>query len=231
MKKTVFYTEIAFAAALILLAFGTALTERAGLGISMVVAPAYLLYLRLAPVLPWFSFGMAEYFLQAVVLLGMMLLLRRGRVAYLLSFATAVIYGLLLDGAMALVRQLLLTQIWQRICVYGFGVALCTAAIALLFYSYFPPAAYELFVKEISRKWGKDIHRCKTIYDCSSCFVAVIMSIIFYGTLRGIGIGTLICAVLYGPLIRMFSRVFQKTWTFQDCLRLRSFFEESEEFI
>lgn len=45
MKKS-FYTELAYGVGLITLALGTALMERADFGMSMVVAPAYLVYLK-----------------------------------------------------------------------------------------------------------------------------------------------------------------------------------------
>ena len=64
MKKKVFYTELCYLLALPILAIGTALMERADFGMSMVVAPAYLLHLAISPALPFFSFGMAEYLLQ-----------------------------------------------------------------------------------------------------------------------------------------------------------------------
>ena len=61
MKKPVFYTEIAHVLALVLLALGTALTAYGDLGISMVVAPAYILHLKLSQVFPFFTFGVAGY--------------------------------------------------------------------------------------------------------------------------------------------------------------------------
>ena len=57
MKKTVFYTELAFFIGLALLAFGTSLTAYGDVGISMEVAPAYVLHLYVSQFLPWFSFG------------------------------------------------------------------------------------------------------------------------------------------------------------------------------
>ena len=39
-------TELAYVLGLVILAFGTALMERANFGMSMVVAPAYLLHLK-----------------------------------------------------------------------------------------------------------------------------------------------------------------------------------------
>ena len=102
MKKRTFYTEWAYALGMILLAMGTALMEKADFGMSMVVAPAYIVHLKVSQALPFFSFGMAEYTLQAVLLLLMTVILRRVKKAFFFSFVTAVIYGFLLDGAIAL---------------------------------------------------------------------------------------------------------------------------------
>lgn len=227
MKKGVFYSELAYAAGLLLLALGTALTEYGGLGISMVVAPAYLLHLKVCQALPFFSFGMAEYALQAVVLMIMMLLLRKVRGVYFLSFVTAVIYGFLLDGCMALTALLPQNILYIRTITYILGVPVCAAAIALLFHSYLPPEAYELLVKELAVKLGRPIHSLKILYDCCSLAVAIVLSLAFFGELRGIGIGTVACAFLNGTLIRVFSQLFARIWEFKDRFPLRARFEGS----
>lgn len=92
MKRT-FSTELAYVFGIVFVARGVVLMEKADFGVSMVVAPAYLLYRWLSPVWSFVTFGMAEYCLQAVLLLAMCLLLRF-RVSYLFSFVTAVVYGL-----------------------------------------------------------------------------------------------------------------------------------------
>ena len=84
MKKSTFYTEAAYLFGLVLLALGTALMERSDFGVSMVVAPAYILHLKVSEFLPFFSFGMAEYTLQAALLVVMMIILRRVRLSYFL---------------------------------------------------------------------------------------------------------------------------------------------------
>lgn len=53
MKKKTICTEFCYLAGVIILALGTALMEKAGFGMSMVVAPAYLIYLKLSQVLPF----------------------------------------------------------------------------------------------------------------------------------------------------------------------------------
>ena len=74
MKKN-FYTEAAYILGIITLAFGTALIESADFGMSMVVAPAYLVYLKITLYLPWFTFGMAEYTLQALLIIVLMVIM------------------------------------------------------------------------------------------------------------------------------------------------------------
>lgn len=82
MKRT-FSTELAYVFGIVFVALGVVLMEKADFGVSMVVAPAYLLYRWLSPVWSFVTFGMAEYCLQAVLLLVMCLLLRF-RVSYVL---------------------------------------------------------------------------------------------------------------------------------------------------
>ena len=101
MKRT-FSTELAYVFGIVFVAEGVVLMEKADFGVSMVVAPAYLLYRWLSPAWSFVSFGMAEYCMQAVLLLAMCLLLRRFRVSYLFSFVTAVVYGFVLDAFMLL---------------------------------------------------------------------------------------------------------------------------------
>ena len=72
MKRT-FSTELAYVFGIVFVALGVVLMEKADFGASMVVAPAYLLYRWLSPVWSCVTFGMAEYCLQAVLLLAMCL--------------------------------------------------------------------------------------------------------------------------------------------------------------
>lgn len=227
MKKRVFYTEAAYLAGLIILALGTALMERADFGMSMVVAPAYLLHLKLSQFLPFFSFGMAEYTLQAVLLILLVVVMGRGKWTYLLSFVTAVIYGFLLDGAIALVALLPgRDPISARFVFYVVGMILCSLGVSLLFETYLPPEAYELFVKEVAAKGKFSISKTKTVYDCVSCAVAVCLSFTFFGLwhFKGVQLGTIFCALINGWLIGRCSALLRRFWTFGDALPLRSKF-------
>ena len=227
MKERIFYTELAYILGIALLAVGTAMMERADFGVSMVVAPAYLLYLKVSQNLPFFSFGMAEYMLQGILLVMLILILRKFRLAYLFSFATAVIYGFALDGAMWVVGRISGTGVAFRLFFYVLGFLGCALGVSLLFHTYISPEVYELWVKVMSRARGIDIHKYKTVYDCVSCLIAVVLSFLFFGFghFEGVKIGTIFCALLNGYIIGLFARMLEKTWDFRDGLPLRSFFE------
>lgn len=222
MKKSVFYTELAYVLGLAALAVGTAFMEKADFGVSMVVAPAYLVYLKLSQILPFFTFGMAEYTLQIFLLAALMVLLRRVRLPYFFSFLTALVYGRLLDLSMAAVALLPPWGTVPRLGLFGLGLLLCAAGVSLLFHTYIAPEVYELFVKEVSAKYGVDIHVFKTGYDCVSCLAAVILSFAFFGLwhFEGVKLGTILCALVNGRIIGTCSRFFEKHWEFQDGLKL-----------
>ena len=225
MKKIRFYTEIAYVLGLIMLAGGTALMVFGNFGMSMVVAPAYILHLYISQFLPFFSFGMAEYTLQAVVLLVMMLILRKVKLTYFLSFLVAVFYGFALDGAL-LLTSLIPELLVFRILAYSVGALICCASLSLLFTSYLPPEAYEMFVKEIAHRFKKPVHKMKMFYDYGSLAVAIILSLVFFGKLLGIGIGTVVCTIVFGFIIRGFQKLFDKIFKFEDGFKWRSFFEK-----
>lgn len=151
MKKRTFYTEAAYVLGIAILAIGTALMERADFGMSMVVAPAYLLHLKVSQRLAFFSFGMAEYMLQAVLILMLAAIQRRAKKAYLFSFCTAVLYGFALDAAIAMVALIPGGGMAMRGIFYAAGMVLCSVGVACLFETYISPEAYELFEKK-SRK-------------------------------------------------------------------------------
>ena len=227
MKKKVFYSELAYIVGLVSVALSAAFMERADFGVSMVVAPAYLLHLKVSQYLPFFSFGMAEYTLQAVLLIVMVIVIRKFRLSYLFSFVTAVVYGFVLDLSMMCVAFIPSELLVTRIILYIIGLLGCAIGVSLLFHTYISPEVYELFVKEVSGIMKIDINKFKTIYDLSSCLLAIIMSFMFFGLwhFEGVKIGTVVCALLNGVTIGMFSKLFDKFFVFEDKLRLRKFFE------
>lgn len=229
MKRKI-STELAYVFGVVFVASGVVLMEKADFGVSMVVAPAYLLYRWLSPTWSFFTFGMAEYSLQAVLLIMMSLLIRRFQLSYLFSFVTAVIYGFVLDGFMALGAFLPIDTIWQRGIYYLLGMLLCSAGVSAMFHTYISPEVYELFVKEVSAHFRININKFKTCYDCTSCLIGVLMSFMAFGFphFEGVKWGTVFCALINGWIIGRFSAFYDDHWSFYDRFNWRRFFEKAE---
>ncbi|MGN1006934.1 MAG: DUF6198 family protein [Aristaeellaceae bacterium] len=226
-RKKIFYAELAYVLGIPVLALGTALMEKADFGMSMVVAPAYIVHRRLVKVLPWFSFGVAEFVLQAALLIVLSMLMGRFKRSYLFSFVTAGLYGLALDGSICAAAWIPANGIALRLVCYACGMILCAAGVALLFHSYIPPEAYELVVKELAGKYSRDVGRVKTVYDCMSCLAGIALSFAFFGWGRfeGVKAGTILCALVNGALIGWMDRRLSAAFDFRDGLKLRSLFE------
>lgn len=226
LEKKTMATELAYVFGIVFVALGVALMEKADFGVSMVVAPAYLVYRALSPALPFFSFGMAEYCLQALLLIVMALVLRRFRGAWLFSFVTAVVYGFVLDGFMWLAGLFAADTLWMRGLCYVLGMIFCSAGVSAMFHTYIAPEVYELFVKEVSAQFRVPISRFKTAYDCVSCAVGVGLSFAFFGLGQFVGVkwGTILCALINGWIIGRFSAFYEKHWRFEDKMSWRPFF-------
>ncbi len=215
--------ELAYVAGLFFLALGTALMQKGDLGMSMVVAPAYILHLKISQGLPWFTFGVAEYSLQACLILLLSLIIRRFRLHYLFSFVTAVLYGFCLDACVGLLSGVKAENLILRILIYILGDVVCCLGVAFMFHTYLAPEAYELIVKEISEVYHKHLSRVKTVYDCTSCAIAVALSFIFFGfgVFRGVGVGTIVTAFFNGMLIMGLGNLLEYFFTFRRIFKYR----------
>ncbi|MBO5927987.1 MAG: hypothetical protein J6Q32_03955 [Clostridia bacterium] len=224
MKKT-FYSEICYIFGIICIALGTALMSKANFGMSMVVAPAFILHAKLSQFLPFLTLGMTGYMLQAVILVIMIIILRKAKITYLFSFLTGVIIGFTLDGfiyLLSFIPNILAT----RIVCFALGMPIVSLGVAFMFKTYFPPESYDLFVKEVSKKFNLNTSKFKTGYDIVSLIVSVVLSFAFFGLwqFKGVYFGTLVCAILNGLLIGLFTKLIDKFFIVKDKFNIRKYF-------
>ena len=147
-RKIKISSEVTYFAAIVLLSLAVATLSTADFGISMIVAPAYLLSLKAG----FLSFGQAEYVVQAIVFILLCIVLKRFRFVYFFSFGTCLIYGFVLDlwrkipflnpaatppGSMNLPL---------RIAMFVLGMILTSFSVALFFKTYLFPQVYDFFV-------------------------------------------------------------------------------------
>jgi uncharacterized membrane protein YczE len=207
-KKPVFYTELCYLFGILILALGASLLVKADFGVSVVVSPAYLLHLKLSETWSFFSFGIAEYVVQGTLLLLVILLVRRFHWSYLFSFVTALFYGFVLDRVLSVFALLSFQHLSLRIVFFLLGLLLCAIGVSLVLHTYLSPEVYELLIREVSACYRWNLGKVKTVYDCISCLIAISLSFAFFGLFHfhGIGIGTVISALVNGTLISLVSR-------------------------
>ena len=231
MKKK-FYKEYAYIFGLISIAFGNALMTKGDFGMSVIVAPAYIIYLKLSESFSFVSFGLCEIIFQAFILILLMIILIRFRVRYLIAFATAFIYSAILDIFMLAISNIEVSKIYLRLIFYIVGVLFCANGVALMFHTYITQEAYELFVREMARVKKYNINVVKIIYDISSLIISIALSFICFGWLKfeGIKIGSIICAFLNGFIIALISKLYEKKFEFTyGWLRLSTRLEKYEK--
>ncbi len=218
-QKTIFYTELAYIFAVILLALATALSTLADFGLSPVAAPSYLLHLKLSQYHSFFTFGKTEIIVQLAILIITSAIIGKFKKSFLLSFGTAAFFGVVLDIWLFILTCLPTEYMIIRILMFTASIIICSISISLFFKTYLPPAAYEVAVKEITDKFKLNTGKFKTIFDCICLVAAIILSLCFFRKLEGIGIGTIISAVCNGFLINKFNNLYNKIFEFKNKLK------------
>ncbi len=227
-KKIKINSEATYIVAILLLSLSVAMLTSANFGISMIVAPAYLLSLKIE----FLTFGRAEYVVQAVIFIVLCLVIRKFRPIYLTSFLTCLIYGLALDlwrmipffNTSATPPESL--ALWARILLFVGGFILTGFSVALFFKTYFYPQVYDFSVKCITARYHFKMFVVKTSVDFTMLGIGLILSFCFFGKLVGIGWGTLVMAVLNGTIIGLFSKLFDHFFDFKPAFpKFASFFD------
>ena len=210
MKKIRVSSELTYILAIIILSFSVAMVAASNFGVSMIVAPAYILSQKIS----FLTFGQCEYILQASLFIVLCILMKKVKIVYLSSFITCIFYGAVLD----LWRKIIPAfnpdvtapgsfPMWERIIFFSFGMLLTSLAVSLFFKTYLYPQVYDFFVKIISAKFNIDRTKFKICFDISCLIIGCIMTLSLFGKFVGIGIGTLIMTAFNGMIIGFFDRL------------------------
>lgn len=213
--------ELAYMAAMLLSAVGIRMQVNAGLGISMVAAPAYILSVKIS----WLTQGNAEWLVQGLLYTAMCLAIHRFAYKKIWSFIAAIPYGWLFDVISSLMVNIKGSGFAANLILFLAGSVILTLGIALFFQSYLPCQMHEMFVKTLAEEFSWNQSKVKTIYDFSCLAVSLMLSLLFFHRLEGIGIGTVICTVINGPLIGVWTKVLDGKICFDAAIpRLKRYF-------
>ena len=190
-----------FALGVVINSFGIAFITKGALGTSPISSVPYVLSLRFAP-----SFGVFSFALNSIFILLQIALLRKDfRPVDFLQFAVNLVFSLFIDLSMSALSWLEpKTLLWQVVSVVagsailGFGICLEVAPAVL----YVPGDG---LVNAITNTFHLRFGSVKVGFDLTLMAIALALSFIFFGSLRGLGIGTVLSALLVGRFVNLFN--------------------------
>ncbi len=213
MKKLKIPSELVYIIAQLGLTLAVAIMAAADFGVSMIVAPAYILSQKFT----LFTFGQWDYILQGVLFVAFCLAMKRVKIAYFTSFVTCVIYGTLLDMWRAVIPLLNPSvtppgsmHIAVRLMMFAVGELLTAFMVMLFFKTYIYPQVCDIFVKGISERYNLDQTKCKRVYDVCSLAISLILTLVLFGGFVGIKWGTFVVTFINGMLIGACSKWYDK---------------------
>ncbi len=219
MKKSEKTSVILWLFGIVFVALGVAICSKADLGVSMIAAPAFVVSEALLPLWRGASVGVMEYIIQGVMLVLLCLVIGRFRWRYLLAFAVAVLYGYVLNFFLWLMGGVSFDAVWLRWVMLIVGDCVTAFGVACFFRTRMPLQVYELFVAELSSRFGLNINKVKGCFDVSLLVISVVLAFTLFGDVRtfdfgtiwyqsfhSIGLGTLVTTAINSPIIALMGK-------------------------
>lgn len=184
--------------------FGIALITKAALGTSPISSVAYVLSLALPLTIGQFTFVMNMVFIA----LQPVLLRREYRPIQVLQIAVNVVFSAFLDVSMGMLSWLDPTTLPAQLAALLVGCAILGVGVAVEVAPDVLMVPGEGLVRAIyivvSRRFGSArFGTIKNLFDISLMLIAVVLSLAFFGYLNGIGVGTVIAALLVGRIVNL----------------------------
>lgn len=226
-KKIPKMSEIMWVLGTVLVALGVSICKKADLGVSMIAAPPFIIYEAIAGYWSGFSVGMVEYLMQGFLLVILCLVIRRFDWRFLLAFVVAIIYGMVLDLWLFILKDVTFSALWLRWVMLFVGDIITATGVACYFRTYFPLQVYELFVAELSGRYHFNISKTKWFYDLSSLALSLVLALTLFGdattfewktiylsSYHSIGLGTIVTTFINAPILAVAGKLLDKCFVY-----------------
>ena len=189
---------------LFVLSSGVTLSIRSGLGVSPVSSLPYIISVILGA-----SVGMVVAVVMLLLVLVQVMLLRsRFKLANLSQLATSVVFGFFVDFVMLLTRHIMPEAYWLRAGLLAFSVFLLASGIAIMMQTKITPLPFESMVAAVAHVTGFRFHILKVVLDSTFAASALTLSLLFLGEIHGVREGTILTALFVGRLLPVCGRIF-----------------------
>lgn len=200
--KTYLPRYLWFLAGVLINSFGVALITRAALGTSPISSLPYVLSFRFPVTLGQFTFAMNLFFI-----LGQVLLLRRDfQPIQLLQVAVNAVFSAFIDVSMDLLSWLEISSLPMAVLVLVLGCAVLAFGISVEVAPRVLMVPGEGIVQAIAAVTGWRFGNVKVGFDAALVSTALVLSLLFFHRLQGLGAGTILSALAVGRFVNLYNR-------------------------
>lgn len=189
-----------FTIGVVITAFGIAFVTKAALGTTPITSLPYVFSFQFSP-----SVGTLTFSLNLLFIVGQAVLLRRNFLPYQwLQVLVNVVFSAFIDISLWILSWLEPNTAWLQLAIVGIGCGIVALGISIQVAPGVLTTPGEGIVKAIAIASKVRFGTVKVAFDWALIGLAAISSFVFFGQLRGIGLGTIISALLIGTIVNFF---------------------------
>lgn len=201
-KRRLALRYLFFALGVAINSFGIAVITKAALGTSPISSVAYVLDLAFPPTLGEFTFVINLVFIGIQIAL----LRRDFQPVQFLQIVVNVVFSALIDVSMAALGTFEPTGLAAQLAALLIGCTILAFGIAVEVAPNVIVVPGEGAVRAISSVSAKPFGSCKVAFDVTLVAIALVLSLAFFREIQGLGIGTVVSALLVGRIVNLFNR-------------------------
>jgi len=205
VKKN-FLKLTSFIFGIFILAFGVALSVKSNLGVSPISCVPYVCSFK-----SQFTLGELTIFFNTILVVLQIIILRKSyRFLQLIQLPMVFIFGIFIDFNMSLISNLVVSTFFGKLIFALISCVVMGVGVYIEVKSNITYLPGEGLVIAISDTIKKEFGKVKISMDTSMVILGVIISILFFHKIKGLGVGTILAAFSVGAIVRMINKISDK---------------------
>ena len=180
-------------AGMIFNSFAVTLLIKADFGISALSSVPYVFSVAF----PVMTNGIWNALIQCMWLILTMIAIKKIKPSYIFSFVLAFLFGFLLDFWAGLMTPWSMA-LSMRLAYFMIGFCVLSVGISCFILCGTPILPFDTVVRAFTMEKGLSVRKARTGFDLINLTLSLLVCLLFIGRLAGVGIGTLISALLMG---------------------------------
>ncbi|MDY6065848.1 MAG: DUF6198 family protein [Finegoldia sp.] len=181
---------------------GIALITKANLGTSQISGISYVLSLKFENL----SFGLITFLLNVVFLIMQIMILKsRTDLKIIAQLPVSFLLGFFVNISMGIFSFVDPNNFLAKVLFLLLGCTILGLGISIEVAPDIVKIPGEAIVFTIAREYKLDFGKVKVIFDIILVAIALVISLIAFGSVKGIGVGTLVSALLVGRIVNFFN--------------------------